>query len=85
MDRLLPRHRGGKGDQVAKHKLKTHRGAAKRFRRTATGKIRRARAFKRHLLTGKPSKRMRQLGGTVIVDPSDVGRIRRMLPYLAKS
>lgn len=70
---------------MAKHKLKTNRGAAKRFRRTGTGKIRRPRAYKRHLLTGKPSQRMRELGRSVVVDPSDAGRVRRMLPYLAKS
>jgi large subunit ribosomal protein L35 len=62
-------------------KLKTHRGAAKRFRITKTGKVMRPHAFKRHLLGSKKPKRMRHLGKSVQVDPSDVAQVRLMLPY----
>jgi large subunit ribosomal protein L35 len=62
-------------------KLKTHRGAAKRFKKTGTGKITRAAAYKRHILTGKPTKRKRQMRGTEVVDPADAPKLRRMLPY----
>jgi large subunit ribosomal protein L35 len=62
-------------------KLKTHRGAAKRFKKTGTGKFVRAKAFKRHILTSKASKRKRQLRGTHEVAPADAARIKRMLPY----
>ena len=44
-------------------KLKSHRGAAKRFKKTATGKFMRSKAFKRHILTSKPTKRKRQMRG----------------------
>jgi large subunit ribosomal protein L35 len=63
-----------------KRKLKTHRGAAKRFKITATGKILRMHSGKRHLLGTKLPKRMRRLRKLAEVDPSDVGRVRRMLP-----
>jgi large subunit ribosomal protein L35 len=66
---------------MAKTKLKTHRGAAKRFKKTGTGKIMRSKAFRRHILTSKSRKRKRALRGTVEVAPGDVARIARMLPY----
>ena len=62
-------------------KLKTHRGAAKRFKKTATGKITRASAFKRHILTSKPTNRKRNARGSVVVHESDMHRVKRMLPY----
>ena len=62
-------------------KVKTHRGAAKRFKVTATGKIMRRRSGKRHLLGTKPANRMRRLGKTVVVSPADAAKVRRMLPY----
>jgi len=62
-------------------KLKTHRGAAKRFKKTATGKFKRGSAFKRHILTSKTTKSKRQMRGTSEVSESDVDRLRRMLPY----
>jgi large subunit ribosomal protein L35 len=62
-------------------KLKTHRGAAKRFKKTGTGKYLRASAFKRHLLTSKTTKRKRGLSTAKVVSPSDVARLDRMLPY----
>jgi large subunit ribosomal protein L35 len=62
-------------------KIKTHRGAAKRFKGTAKGKFVRGHAFARHILTSKNSKRKRNLDQTTIVDKSDQGRLRQMLPY----
>ena len=62
-------------------KLKTHRGAAKRFKKTATGKFKRADAFKRHILTGKTTKSKRHKRGTQVVSDADVERLRLMLPY----
>lgn len=62
-------------------KLKTHRGAAKRFKKTGTGKFVRPKAFKRHILTSKPTRRKRQARGTEVVDKSDSAKLKRMLPY----
>jgi large subunit ribosomal protein L35 len=62
-------------------KLKTHRGAAKRFKKTGTGKFKRSMAFKRHLLSSKTTKVKRQLSGTVVVADADAKKIARMLPY----
>jgi len=62
-------------------KLKSHRGAAKRFKKTATGKFLRSKAFKRHILTSKPTRRKRHLRGSVVVSPADGAKIKRMLPY----
>ncbi len=62
-------------------KLKTHKGAAKRFRMTATGKVKRGHAFARHILTKKSSKRKRQLDIDVILAPQDEKEVKRMLPY----
>ena len=67
--------------QIRKIKLKTHRGAAKRFKKTGTGKIVRSAAFKRHILTSKPTKRKRQMRGSIVVDDADQPKLRRMLPY----
>jgi large subunit ribosomal protein L35 len=62
-------------------KIKTRRGAAKRFKVTGTGKIMRAKANTRHKLTHKTSKQKRALGHRVVVDPTDADRIRRSIPY----
>ena len=62
-------------------KLKTHRGAAKRFKKTGTGKIVRGAAFKRHILTSKTTKSKRQMRGTREVSPSDAPKLELMLPY----
>lgn len=64
-------------------KMKTHRGAAKRFRVTATGKIKRAKAYKSHLLAGKSAKRKRGLRKPAMVSAADRRRIARLLPYEA--
>jgi large subunit ribosomal protein L35 len=66
---------------MAKQKLKTHRGAAKRFRKTATGKFKRGSAFKRHILTSKTTKRKRGLRKSVLVSESEQKKLERMLPY----
>lgn len=63
----------------AKLKLKTKRGAAKRFKLTATGKIKRHKAFKRHILTKKAPGRKRALGKGVMVSDADVAQVKRML------
>jgi large subunit ribosomal protein L35 len=62
-------------------KLKTHRGAAKRFKRTATGKFIRSKAFKQHILTSKSSKRKRAMRGTAVVAKADSAKLAKMLPY----
>ena len=63
-------------------KMKTHRGAAKRFKKTGTGKIVRSRNNKQHILTKKSTKRKRRLRRDTLVDPVDEKRIRQMLPNL---
>lgn len=62
-------------------KLKTKRGAAKRFSLTKTGKIKRAKAYKSHILTSKSTKRKRNLRKPALVSPVDKKNIRRLLPY----
>ena len=62
-------------------KIKSHRGAAKRFKKTATGKFLRGKAFKRHILTSKTTKSKRQMRGTRQVSDSDAPKLERMLPY----
>ncbi len=62
-------------------KLKTHRGAAKRFKITGTGKIKRSKAFKSHLLTGKSSKRTKQLRKAALINKVNSVNIKRLLPY----
>jgi len=61
-------------------KLKSHRGAAKRFKKTATGKFIRSKAFKQHILTSKARGRKRHLKGTAVVSHADQAKLRRMLP-----
>lgn len=62
-------------------KLKTNKGAAKRFKVTGRGKILRNKAFSGHILTKKTRKRKRQLGQVDLVDSSNKKAIRRLLPY----
>ena len=61
-------------------KIKTKRAAAKRFRFTASGKVKRSQANKRHILTKKSGKRVRALRGMVLVAEVDAPNVRRMLP-----
>ena len=67
--------------KVKKIKLKTHRGAAKRFKRTKNGKFLRGKAFKQHILTSKTRKRKRGLRGSAVVAEVDSRKLARMLPY----
>ncbi len=62
-------------------KMKTNRGAAKRFRKTASGRYKRGNAFHSHILTKKDRKRKRRLRGTDMVSDVDTKSVRRMLPY----
>lgn len=62
-------------------KMKTNRGAAKRFRKTASGRYKRGNAFHSHILTKKDRKRKRRLRGTDMVKDVDTKSVRRMLPY----
>ncbi|HQR45561.1 MAG TPA: 50S ribosomal protein L35 [Thermoanaerobaculia bacterium] len=66
---------------MATQKRKTHRGAAKRFRKTATGKFKRSHAMKRHILTKKNSNRLRGLDKETLVSKADTRVVRTMLPY----
>jgi large subunit ribosomal protein L35 len=63
-------------------KMKTNRGAAKRFRATGSGKIRRSKAFTSHILTKKSTKRKRNLRKNGLITEADTKAIKRMLPYL---
>jgi len=59
--------------------MKTHRGAAKRFKKTGTGKITRSRKNKQHILTKKSPKRKRRLRKDALVDSVDAKRIKQMI------
>jgi large subunit ribosomal protein L35 len=61
-------------------KLKTHRGAAKRFSFTGSGKIKRKKAYKNHILTKKNAKRKKSLGKSTLVSSGDMDRVVAMLP-----
>jgi large subunit ribosomal protein L35 len=62
-------------------KMKTHTGAAKRFSKTGTGKIKRGQTKMRHILTSKATKTKRKLGGTAYVSDGDYAKVSRMIPY----
>ncbi len=62
-------------------KMKSNRGAAKRFRANGAGKFKRNQSFRRHILTKKSTKRKRQLRGASLVCAADTPALRRMLPY----
>ena len=62
-------------------KLKTHKGASKRFRKTATGKVVRGHSFARHILTSKSRSRKRRLRQGVLVDKTNEAALKQMLPY----
>ncbi len=63
-------------------KVKTHRGVAKRVKVTATGKVKRARAFHSHLLSSKSPKRKRALAKSQMVHPANAKNIKKLIPYL---
>ncbi|MFA7438420.1 50S ribosomal protein L35 [Castellaniella sp.] len=62
-------------------KMKSKRGAAKRFKVRGSGSIKRAQAFKRHILTKKTTKNKRQLRGMTAVHDSDIASVKAMLPF----
>ena len=62
-------------------KMKTHSGAKKRFKLTKTGKVKRAHAFKSHILNKKTTKRKRNLRQTTIADATNVAKVKKMIPY----
>lgn len=62
-------------------KIKTHRGAAKRFKKTGSGKIKRSKAFASHLLGDKTPKRKRKLRKAGLVSASETNRISKLIPY----
>ena len=63
-------------------KMKTNRGAAKRFKKTGTGKLKRMKAYKSHILTKKTTKRKRNLRKATITDPTNAKNMKKILPYL---
>ena len=63
-------------------KMKTNRGAAKRFKKTGSGKIKRNKAFTSHILTKKSTKRKRSLRKSGLVDSTNAKAIRKILPYM---
>ena len=62
-------------------KIKTHTGAKKRFKLTKTGKVKRAHAFKSHILNKKTTKRKRNLRKLVTADKTNTAQIKRLIPY----
>ena len=62
-------------------KIKTHSGAKKRFKLTKSGKVKRAHAFKSHILTKKDTKRCRRLRSGAYTDKTNVDAIKKMIPY----
>ena len=63
-------------------KLKSHKGASKRFKKTATGKVKRGHSGLRHMLSSKPHKRKQKLGKATLVSDGDLRKVKRMIPYL---
>ncbi|MCR4781947.1 MAG: 50S ribosomal protein L35 [Lachnospiraceae bacterium] len=63
-------------------KIKTNRAAAKRFKKTGTGKLKRAKAYKSHILTKKSTKRKRNLRKSTMTDDTNVKNMKKILPYL---
>ena len=63
-------------------KIKTNRAAAKRFKVTGTGKLKRSKAYKRHILTKKTTKNKRNLRKAALVDMTNVKNMKKILPYM---
>ncbi len=63
-------------------KMKTHRGAAKRVKKTGTGKLKRSHAYTSHILTKKSAKRKRNLRKSGLISDGDMKRIKTLVPYL---
>ncbi len=62
-------------------KQKTHSSSKKRFKVTGTGKVKRGKAYKKHILTKKTTKRKRKLRGTTVASEPDTKKIKRLIPY----
>ena len=67
---------------MAKNKMKSHRGAMKRLHVTGSGKVKRNKAYKSHILTKKTTKRKRNLRKSAITDKTNVSNMKKILPYL---
>ena len=67
---------------MAKNKMKSHRGAMKRFKLTGTGKVKRNKAYKSHILTKKTTKTKRNLRKPAMTDATNVKNMKKILPYL---
>jgi large subunit ribosomal protein L35 len=76
---MVGQKRPGGTDEMPK--LKSHRGAAKRFTTTKSGKIKRSKAYKRHILTKKSTKRLRGLRQTGYIAECEEKKIRKLIPY----
>ena len=63
-------------------KMKTNKAAAKRFKKTGTGELKRMKAYKSHILTKKTSKRKRNLRKSDLVDATNVKNMKKILPYI---
>ena len=66
-------------DTMGKNKMKTNRAAAKRFKLTGSGRVKRGKAYHGHLFTAKSPKRLRNLRKSAMMAPSDLGRVKKML------
>ena len=69
-------------EEIIMPKIKTNRAAAKRFKKTGTGKLKRNKAYKSHILTKKSTKRKRNLRKATVVDSTNLKNIKKALPYL---
>ena len=69
-------------EEIIMPKIKTNREAAKRFKKTGTGKLKRNKAYKSHILTKKSTKRKRNLRQATITDATNVKNMKKVLPYL---
>ena len=69
-------------EEIIMPKIKTNRAAAKRFKMTGTGKLKRNKAYKSHILTKKSTKRKRNLRQATITDATNVKNMKKVLPYL---
>ena len=67
---------------MAKNKMKSHRGACKRMKLTGSGKVKRNKAFKSHILTKKSAKRKRNLRQAAMTDATNVKTMKKIMPYL---
>ena len=69
-------------EEIIMPKIKTNRAAEKRFKKTGTGKLKRNKAYKSHILTKKSTKRKRNLRQATITDATNVKNMKKVLPYL---